>query len=539
MTYLLASVYLLVLSALLGEWSKLGSHIHQVITELPLLLLLFWFFYQIQRPNAYRAWIALLPITVAYIAFDYFYIEFARTFRFSDLANVDELLEVLSIEQMVLFSMVLFVPMILIGLKLDLSKVKTFLAGGAFLAALASIILFKPKLFIKYVKVLSEGPVYEHTLLMDNGRFMGTLFLEARRQLAIGELNQLDEHLNVSHIQQTARVIKNRPDVHIVVMESLIFPPFLEGIEYKSDVLPVGFSKKYAKKVGTSLSPVFGGNTPRAEFEVICGVPSFSLVGSTEFNYIEKNGLACLPNILAQAGYRTIASNPYKPSYFNEYKAYQALGFKDINFLDEFSNGHKTYLDIPFPPIGYPTDDALFNKNIEYLKQFKSNSEQPVFNYLISLYGHTPHYLSQGQQEQVKIASAPEPYLERAINQSYYSFKALESYIEALHELNPNSIVIIVADHLPPLALGVKSYNKAKYLSNRQNSYMKVPALFFRNAEQLIIPENIRHFDWVSLILEELSGKEYCQQNSCFGKRKDYLPLYQSMMFKAIRGQND
>ncbi len=537
MHYLSAFLFLAVFTALLGEWSKLGSHIHQVITEIPLLMLLYAFFYGLQKPVRYRIVIALLPIVIAYIAFDYFYIEFARTFRFADLTNFDELVYVLSRNQLLILIIGIAFPIILLVRFFDYSKVSLLSKGAVFSVSIALVIIFQPSWFIKYLQSLTQGTWYQHVIVLNNGRFMSTLFFEAERRSILKSIDNYSVDENDVKIRVVENSAVNKPDIHIVVMESLVYAKFIDAYQDElHQLIPVNFLSGYAPFISSSQSPVFGGNTPRAEFEILCGVPSFSLYGNNEFNLVNYGGLSCLPNMLKKTGYYTIASNPYKPSYFNEERAYKALGFDESHFLHEYSINSGSYLTMAEPEKGFVFDGDMFNANIAYLEKVKKESSRPILNYLMTTYGHTPHYLADDQKKIIDKKAGIDSLLNNAVNQSYYSFEALVLYLEQLKNISPNSVIIVIGDHLPPVSAGTKSFIKAGYLSETSKGFLKTPALLLENGQAIKIKKDMFHYWWAELILDRVSGGSYCQHNACYQDQSAYLPLYHSMMVKTLRG---
>jgi len=540
MHYLSAFLFFSVFIALLGEWSQLGSHIHQVISEVPLLMLLYAFFYGVQKPGRYRIAIALLPIVITYVAFDYFYIEFARTFRFADLSNFDELIYVLSPNQLLILVVGIASPVILLVKLFDSSKIKLLFKGAAFFVLITLVIVFQPSWFIKYLQSLSPGIWYQHVIVLNNGRFMSTLFFEAERRSILNSINNYSSEENDKKIVVVEDSVVNKPDIHIIVMESLVYAKFLDV--YQSEInklVPGNFLNGYAPFISSSQSPVFGGNTPRAEFEILCGVPSVSLYGNNEFNLVNYGGLSCLPNILKKTGYYTIASNPYKPSYFNEERAYKALGFDEAHFLDKYAKNSSSYLTMTEPEKGFVFDGDMFDANITYLEKVKKESSRPILNYLMTTYGHTPHYLADNQKKIIDKKPGIDSLLNSAVNQSYYSFEALAEYLDQLKNISPNSMIIVIGDHLPPVSAGTKSFVKAGYLSEASKGFLKTPALLLENGRAIKINKNMFHYWWAEIILDRVSGGNYCQRNNCYQEKSAYLPLYHSMMVKTLKGDVD
>lgn len=526
-------LYFLLLSAVLGEISTLGSHIHQVVSEAPIFLLLFWWFYVIQKnchSQKRRTIVALLPLTILYIAYDYYFITFNHVFRLPDVFNLVELVQVLSIWQLLLLFVLLVFPFLLVLINTDfLTKNKHIFLGVLAFLSLTVLMMMRPQAYIDWLKLLYPGDVfYNHSIVMDNGRFASTLYFEAKRQLAMQAFEEVDSSLNDRRLEENAKRVENKPDVFVVVLESYV------QLEDFANIKVTNLHKPPFKKMAHSRSPVFGGQTPRAEFEVLCGVPSYALLGSNEFNLMENDNLACLPNILHQAGYQTIAGNPYKPLYFNEERAYQSLGFKEISFLKPFYGSHHTYLDMPMPKEGYPFDGDVFAKNIEYLKKRKQDfPDKPIFNYVMTVYGHNPFYLGGDRKPVLSFGNNASNMLGRALNLSHYTRQSLQKYVKQLTELSPNSIVLIVGDHLPAMPQGETTYRNAGFLNGQVDLY-KTPRIYTVNGKRELDDVVPNHYDWFYYILEQLQPEPVCKVGEACLSQEELKKNYKSIMAKAI-----
>jgi hypothetical protein len=53
--------------------------------------------------------------------------------------------------------------------------------------------------------------------------------------------------------------------------------------------------------------------------------------------------------------------------------------------------------------------------------------------------------------------------IERIANQFYYRTQAIGQYITALRQLDPDSIILLVGDHLPPILNDQLEYQQDKY----------------------------------------------------------------------------
>lgn len=528
-------LFFLVLSAGLGEWSQVGSHIHQLVSELPLLLIFYFLIFSLQDSQTSfvkRVTIGVLPIVILYVAYDYYFISFNAVFRFSSLANLTELFGVLTALQIFILTMVILLPIGLLLYAINWQKKILLFTLISFFSLLVISVTQFPKSVVQYVQAIYPGTFYHHTLVMDNGRLMATMYFEAKRRLALQELINVDASLNDHRtIDLTKKSIQPK-DIFIVVLESFNNRFDFNNLDLQTTPAGEQLSINKNNVFAHSISPVFGGQTPRAEFEVLCGVPSLAKFGTNEFDFIERQGLSCLPNILAKQGYLTIATNPYKPLYFNEARAYKNLGFNDINFLKEFSGNSKTYLSLAMPKKGYPFDGDVFEENIQYIKKQKqTNPNKPIFNYIMTLYGHTPFYLAKNQP---RVFQNIDSTITRSLNLSVYTELALENYIKELEKISPESIVLVVGDHLPAMPNGFADYQKAGFLVKEEKAVYLTPRLFMDNGSVLFHDEKLHHYDFFYKIVDILQQGELCKKESCEHSKESLVELYDSMMAKAI-----
>ena len=97
-------------------------------------------------------------------------------------------------------------------------------------------------------------------------------------------------------------------NVHVFVLESFFDPTSIGKQWVPEDPLPEDFRQLWQQTdQSTALSPVYGGYTANAEFEVLCGFPVTR--NAVFFEGWLRRAAPCLPDTLTQAGYTTVASH--------------------------------------------------------------------------------------------------------------------------------------------------------------------------------------------------------------------------------------
>lgn len=302
--------------------------------------------------------------------------------------------------------------------------------------------------------------------------------------------------------------------------ESFLDPKVFADLKLSHPPTAPAFSKIVEGTDTYSISPVFGGGTAQAEFEVLCGVPALRALSSIEFNVFTGAKTYCLPSILDDAGYQTMASNGHKPKFFNAIPGYKGTGFQKIFFPKENAPTMETYLTTgDTEKEWYMFDGKLLPQNLAFVRQqLKEHPEKPLFNYVMSIYGHLPHYMDEAVRPKfISLLSEQkqkDEQLEAAVNQHFYRTEAIADYVNGLTKIDPQSLIILVSDHLPPLSNGSETYQKFHYMKNIDNNlyYNRIVIIENGKAKQY---DTMHHYDIPKLIANYLTDGNYCRSHQC------------------------
>lgn len=522
-TAFLFAAYLYSLLIESGGGLKGGLEFACQYLEIPIILYVYWYLNLILRPGRWTAVLAAMPILLAYIGQDIYYLLLGKVFRIAELAEVGELLQVMSLKYSLL--VIGSGTALLVGIlsRFNMRQIPLAILGLIPLSALLLWVELVPQQFVREFTMISQTIVnWSDALPVEaNGRFTMLLYREAQRRIAL-EITA-SSHNRTAYDEdarkQAAWLSQNgsKRNVHIIVMESLLDPSLFSQAKFSADPVNAKYRALIGNHASFSISPIFGGNTSQAEFEVLCGVPAFQELGGVEFNSFSGSAAHCLPDILAQTGYRTTASNAYDPTFFNAVNAYRGIGFRDAFFPREFSPDPSTYLSTG-DTTGeiYMFDSVLFSENIHFVREhLRRNHAQPLLNYVLTMYGHSPHVLNAKKRPRlIRLTSElHDPQLERVANQFFYRSEAIADYLEALLSIDPQSLIIIVSDHLPPLE-GKKTYKSFGYLNNEPGSFYLNRLIVVKNGSVTAFP-TIHHFDIPKVVLNYLSYGRYCEKFSC------------------------
>ena len=524
-------------------------HTDGQLIELALLIYLYSLFFSLLKPFPGRGLLAGLPIVLIYLIHDTFYFAFRKVFRLINISELPELLQIIPLGYLVPVIAMIVMSIIFLPKIVDYRHPGKIILWLSPLVLLSSFIACTPGAFVNnFEKAATEIVTYSDRKSVEyNGRISMLLYREAQRLKA---LDQLEPYLDrVAYNQQATTLTaglephNNHRNIYLIVLESFLDPRLFGDLGFSRPPVHPEFDKLFGDNLGLSVSPVFGGATAQAEFEVLCGVPALEQLSSVEFNVFTGAQAHCLPSLLGKLGYRSVASNGYKPNFFNALPGYVGMGFAESYFPREFSGARESYLEYGDPgQEEYLFDKPLLEQNLGFIKtHLKQHPSQPLFNYLMTIYGHLPHNLDpEKRPEIIKLESSyPDDHLTRSVNQFYYRTEAIADYVKQLLSIDRESLIILISDHVPPLRNGPNTYNALRYLDNKENSYYHNTIAIIENGEPKVYPV-MRHFDLPALILNYVSNGEYCRDNSCaFIKdtqrmpREAYMDNYMKIMAHA------
>lgn len=489
--------------------------------ELPYLLIAYTALLFLMRPTAWRVLIAALPIIVLYLAIDLHYVYMHSVFKLDELLLLPEGLNVSPVWARVgawvasCTWMVVFVKQLKYR-PLDLAiPLLLFL-----LAALPPLTAYTmPRQFLKMAHSLGFDtiPWSDRFTSAVMGRTTALFLFAATKRKALEDLtmqpvgDEPDRNpaLLINALHDTG-VTRN---IHILVLESFLDPQRFSAVEFLTPPAPPQFDALRAN-MHISRSPVFGGGTAQVEFELLCGVPALELYSPAEFNMFTGDSTPCLPNLLAKAGYETIATQAYKPEFFNSENAYRSMGFQETNFPSIYADKRKTYLHYDITN-SYIFDGDLLAQNLLYVQKRLADGK-PFLNYVLGIYGHLPHVTNierfPPKVHMAGVKPGSQAYL--AIQQFYYRAGAVADYINQLRELDPKSLILVTSDHLPPLDAGPWTYETLGY-GLKDGGEFRQNIWFYFGPENKDIAFPVHDYEFMDFIFDVLTEDGICKQKAC------------------------
>lgn len=298
--------------------------------------------------------------------------------------------------------------------------------------------------------------------------------------------------------------LTNIKNIHLILLESFVDPLDFKKIKIKKNIISKQWTDYKNKNLINAISPISGGGSAQAEFEVLCGVPSLLEYG-TEFNRIGSNRTLCLPNYLKKFGYINIASQPLYGSFFNIEKAYKSLGFDESYLASE--------LDMSEMNNGWLKDESFFKQHFEFIEPFLKD-DKPIFNYLFAVGCHSTLGQKENQKKLINYPSSDS--LERFLNCSTETLKYLINYINKIQRLDPESLIIVLPDHNPPVINS--SYKDSGYFCDHTTDLYcnkRVRGVFLGLNDKKYHKKNLAYYEIPELIINEISNNLLCKTIDC------------------------
>jgi phosphoglycerol transferase MdoB-like AlkP superfamily enzyme len=277
-------------------------------------------------------------------------------------------------------------------------------------------------------------------------------------RLVAGE--RTGEFVKVTRNTTGTSLAQPRRNLHMIVLESFWDPMALTASRLSADPLDPEFRQLWAQ-AGHShlLAPVFGGYTANTEFEILCGFPVTA--DNVFFETGLKRDVPCLPGHLGEAGYHSLASHPNAASFWNRVNAYRRLGFEtywaDQDFVLDDMN--RTFL----------SDESFYRQVMERLGE-THGGPRPVFNYLLTYFGHLPYPLNERRPEVITAAEGHEVVAAYA-NTLYYKSRELMAFLRELRAADPDALIVLFGDHLPALTPNFGGYTESGLLARQRGEF--------------------------------------------------------------------
>jgi hypothetical protein len=173
-----------------------------------------------------------------------------------------------------------------------------------------------------------------------------------------------------------------------------------------------------------------------------------------------------MEHLLADKGYRTIASHPNVPVFWNRVNAYKRLGFQNYWSLQDFIQDDMNR--------EFMSDSSLYRQVLDKISG-SIEAKQPILDYIVTYFGHWNYPLSESRPNKISSSSKVEEVSAYA-NTAYYKSLELMAFINKIRKRDPESIIVAFGDHLPFLGENFAGYVESGLLTANLSDF--TPAMF-------------------------------------------------------------
>ncbi len=231
-----------------------------------------------------------------------------------------------------------------------------------------------------------------------------------------------------------------RPDVIMIMSESLWDPTRLSNVSFSQDPMPTIRSRQS----GHVFSPEFGGMTANVEFEALTGFSNaFLPYGSIPYQQYVRQPVPSLATFFRGEGYSAMAMHPFQYWFWNRREVYKSFGFEEFRSEETLPPMEKRGI--------FASDEALTSE----IMQAVDAANNPLFLFAVTLQGHGPYEPNRYVNNSVSINgplsnSATEALTTYAqgVAEADESFARL---IDWAKKRERDTVIVLFGDHLPPL----------------------------------------------------------------------------------------
>lgn len=258
---------------------------------------------------------------------------------------------------------------------------------------------------------------------------------------------------------------KKFPNVIGIMSESFFDMQKAENLEFLPGRNPYEKFNELKNEAlyGELFVPGFAGGTASSEFEFVAGSnltlidPSMPTVYKTHINKPAYS----LPYAFSELGYKTTATHPWHPWFYNRQNVYRHMRFDNFYSIEDIRHALETK--------NYYTTDNLGGKMIieDYKKHMNEDPERGYFHFHVSVQNHGPY----------SKAPVDNPRLVRPEELSDEEYNTLENYADNINDavemlvavkeyadsLPVPTIIVFFGDHLPQWDAEYNCYNSIGY----------------------------------------------------------------------------
>lgn len=313
-----------------------------------------------------------------------------------------------------------------------------------------------------------------------------TIDIELNQSLS-PDINLFEQMIQKSKKENNSDKITDEPDIIVIQSESFMDPmEIFNKNDFSSD--PVAFYHTLKKQSDAFAlnSPIYGGDTANAEFEVLTGISITQFPeGSNPFIDNINTPKTSLGSVLHEHGYYTHAMHPFAGTYYMRKFVYPFLGFDRFESIESMKES-----DPQFDNQAYTNTAAVYVSDLyltdRIISALDNGNQQKQFIFAISMQNHVPfgnnsrHYGIKCNPNLGNIGATNE--LNHYLNGLAETDAALKKLVDFLKQRNKSTILVFYGDHQPRLEIMQNNSMQNKY---DDLSKHEVPAIIWSNKKTL------------------------------------------------------
>lgn len=351
----------------------------------------------------------------------------------------------------------------------------------------------------------------------ENNGFLGFLYCDASEKIS-GRVREPDGYSmeSVADLLEDADASDNskeKPSVVFILSES-----FADLRELDRDIprdIYASLDKAYAKGIsGKIVMPTFGGYTVRTEFELLFGVPAYSLNNPEIPHYMlprSKDRALTVADYYKSLGYITSYIHPFSETFYERNEVYSKYAFDYMYFSENMTVNTKLFKR-------YIDDYTVF----EQIKYRLENDSRSSFIFATTMQNHQPYNEEDESVDELTY------YLDGIKNSS----DALYEFLCYLDDLNEEVILIYLGDHFPFFTPQGKIYEKLGVNDSNLHLLYFQNCLIFSNYSELdedIFEQPFSAF-YLPHIISNIAGVRKSAFINTILREKENTPIYSVSM---------
>jgi len=253
-------------------------------------------------------------------------------------------------------------------------------------------------------------------------------------------MDQITDYVKSNYVSESS-ASDVKPNVIVIMSEAFSDPALWPNITFSQDPAPNlhKLQNSSSAVTGDTITPVFGGGTCDAEYEVLTGNSMYFVnSGDTPYtnNYITEPDPRSLVNVFNDNGYNTVAVHTYyKNAIYPRDVIYPLLGFD--SFISEEDMPDATYKGtLPGSPgepgVNLISDDYLTDVIIDQLnKTEESNKDkdvkEPLFLFSVSMENHWSYFRGKYPDDEIDVRVTSDKLTDTEVGYA-------EAYLQGIHD---------------------------------------------------------------------------------------------------------